>query len=115
MESFLTNSNLAVNLSSMTIRCHSCKSTDFFHSLALAVVRRCVNLSHQFKRLMIDSKRYTVRYRDFSSHLQEECFYASDAFEARVLAMEAIRYLHDHPHAIDLIRCEGKIDSTAFA
>ena len=56
-----------------------------------------------------------MRYRDFSSHLQEECFYASDAFEARVLAMEAIRYLHDHPHAIDLIRCEGKIDSTAFA
>ena len=55
---------------------------------------------------MSDQKRYTVRYRDGSSRRLEACFYASDAFEARVLAMEAVPFIRDHPHAIDLIRCE---------
>lgn len=52
-------------------------------------------------------KRYTVRYRDADSTKRESCHYAHDAFEARVLAMESVRYIHDHPHAIDLIRCES--------
>lgn len=52
-------------------------------------------------------KRYTVRYRDADSTKRESCYYAHDAFEARVLAMESVRYIHDHPHAIDLIRCES--------
>ena len=55
---------------------------------------------------MNDQKRYTVRYRDARSQRIETCYYASDAFEARVLAMEAVPYIKDHPHAIDLIRCE---------
>jgi len=55
---------------------------------------------------MNDHKRYTVRYRDASSQRIEACYYAGDAFEARVLAMEAVPYIRDHPHAIDLIRCE---------
>ncbi len=59
---------------------------------------------------MSDYRRFTVRYRDASSDLQEECYYAADVFEARVLAMEGIRYIHDHPHAIDLIRCEDPAD-----
>ncbi len=58
---------------------------------------------------MPDLKRYTVSYRDATSHRLEECFYAADAYEARVLAMENIRYIHDHPHAIDLIRCEDHV------
>ncbi len=60
-------------------------------------------------------KRFSVRYRNAVSDYQEECFYAGDAFEARVLAMEHIRYLHDHPHAINLIRCEDPIDSFRVA
>lgn len=51
-------------------------------------------------------KRYTVRYRDGRSQRIESCYYAGDAFEARVLAMEAVPYIRNHPHAIDLIRCE---------
>ena len=64
---------------------------------------------------MSNHKRFTVRYRDASSDIQEECFYAGDAFEARVLAMEEIRYIHDHPHAIDLIRCEDQADALRAA
>ncbi|MGC6483448.1 MAG: hypothetical protein ACON4T_07790 [Synechococcus sp.] len=56
---------------------------------------------------MSAQKRYVVRYRDADSSPREGCYYAKDAFEARVLAMEFIRYIHDHPHAIDLIRCEN--------
>ncbi len=56
---------------------------------------------------MPTQKRYTVRYRDSDSTTKESCYYAHDAFEARVLAMEMVRYIHDHPHAIDLIRCES--------
>ena len=55
---------------------------------------------------MNDHKRYTVRYRDASSRPIESCYYAGDAFEARVLAMESVPYIRNHPHAIDLIRCE---------
>ena len=63
---------------------------------------------------MNDQKRYTVRYRDGSSQRIESCYYADDAFEARVLAMEAVPYIRDHPHAIDLIRCEDN-DSGAIS
>ena len=69
----------------------------------------------QVVRPMSNHKRFTVRYRDASSDHQEECFYACDAFEARVLAMEEIRYIHDHPHAIDLIRCEDQADALRAA
>jgi hypothetical protein len=31
------------------------------------------------------------------------------------LAMEEIRYIHDHPHAIDLIRCEDPEDALRAA
>ena len=55
---------------------------------------------------MNDQKRYTVRYLDGSSQRIESCYYAGDAFEARVLAMESVPYIRNHPHAIDLIRCE---------
>ena len=55
---------------------------------------------------MPNKKRYTVRYRDAGSQRVEECLYAGDAFEARVLAMEAIPFIRNHPNAIDLIRCE---------
>ena len=44
---------------------------------------------------MTNHKRYTVRYRDAKSNSRECCYYASDAYEARVLAMESVRYIHD--------------------
>tara|TARA_Y100000589_G_scaffold106251_1_gene100867 strand:- start:96 stop:302 length:207 start_codon:yes stop_codon:yes gene_type:complete len=53
-------------------------------------------------------KRYTVHYRDFDNMRLENCFYACDAYEARTLAMEFNKYIHDHPNRIDLIRCENK-------
>ena len=55
---------------------------------------------------MSNQKRYTVRYRESSWRKIENCYYAGDAFEARILAMEAVPYIKAHPHAIGLIRCE---------
>ena len=51
-------------------------------------------------------KPYTVHYRDFQNLRLENCFYAQDAYEARTLAMEFNKYIHDHPNSSDLIRCE---------
>ncbi len=58
---------------------------------------------------MNNLKPYTVRYRSFDNGRQENCFYASDSYEARMLAMELNQYIHDHPNCIDLIRCEEKL------
>ena len=55
---------------------------------------------------MNDLKRYTVRYRESSWKKIESSFYAGDAFEARILAMEAVPFIRDHPHCIELISCE---------
>ena len=52
-------------------------------------------------------KPYTVHYRDFQNIRLESCFYASDAYEARTLAMEFNKYINEHPNSIDLIRCEN--------
>ena len=52
-------------------------------------------------------KPYTVQYRNFENIRLENCFYACDAYEARTLAMEFNKYIHDHPNCIDLIRCEN--------
>ena len=51
-------------------------------------------------------KPYTVHYRDLQNIRLENCFYASDAYEARTLAMEFNKYINEHPNSIDLIRCE---------
>tara|TARA_Y100001968_G_scaffold256237_1_gene242543 strand:- start:183 stop:380 length:198 start_codon:yes stop_codon:yes gene_type:complete len=52
-------------------------------------------------------KPYTVHYRTCENRRIENCFYALDAFEARMLAMEFNKYIHDHPNSIDLIRLEN--------
>ena len=46
---------------------------------------------------------YTVRHRNASGEKLESCFYASDAFEARLLAMEFNAYIRQHPNSIDSI------------
>ena len=51
-------------------------------------------------------KPYTVHYRNFENIRIENCFYASDAYEARTLAIKFNKYIHDHPNRIDLIKCE---------
>ena len=56
---------------------------------------------------MSSLKPYTVRYRSFDNVKIENCFYASDSYEARLLAMEFNKYIYDHPNCIDLIRCEA--------
>ena len=52
-------------------------------------------------------KPYTVHYRNFENIRIENCFYASDAYEARTLAIKFNKYIHDHPNSIDLIKCEN--------
>ncbi len=52
-------------------------------------------------------KPYTVRYRNFENIRIENCFYASDAYEARTLAIKFNKYIQDHPNCIDLIKCEN--------
>lgn len=46
---------------------------------------------------------YTVRHKTSSGEKLESCFYASDAFEARMLAMEFNTYIRQHPNCIDCI------------
>ena len=75
-------------------------------------IRVIVKLKSKFKDSMNLLKPYTVRYRSFDNGREENCFYASDSFEARMLAMEFNKYIHDHPNCIDLIRCEEKLLST---
>ncbi len=53
-------------------------------------------------------KPYTVHYRNFENIRIENCFYASDAYEARALAIKFNKYIHDHPNSIDLIKCENE-------
>jgi len=52
-------------------------------------------------------KPYTVHYRNFDNIRIENCFYASDAYEARTLAIKFNKYIRDHPNSIDLIKCEN--------
>ena len=46
---------------------------------------------------------YTVRHKASNGEKLESCFYASDAFEARLLAMEFNAYIRQHPNCIDSI------------
>ena len=57
----------------------------------------------------VSLKPYTVHYRNCQNIRLENCFYAFDEFEARTLAMEFNKYIHEHPNSIDLIRCEKYI------
>ena len=60
----------------------------------------------QFKIQLSSLRPYTVHYRDCENQRYENCFYACDAYEARLLAMEFNRYINEHPNCIDLIRRE---------
>ena len=46
---------------------------------------------------------YTVRHKTSNGEKLESCFYATDAFEARLLAMEFNTYIRQHPNCIDSI------------
>ena len=51
-------------------------------------------------------KAYTVFYSDGQSSKHEFCTYAKDSYDARIVAMEMVGYLNEHPNAIDFIRLE---------
>lgn len=50
---------------------------------------------------MADRRPFTVRYRTPDNTTVENCFYASDAFQARLLAIEFNNYIKDHPNRIE--------------
>ena len=52
-------------------------------------------------------KHFTVRYKMSDGSKQEACFYASDAWEARILAMEFYDHIKRWPNSIDLIHEVG--------
>lgn len=48
-------------------------------------------------------KQYNVSYRDIQSGRHNLQTFAKDSFEARIMAMQMVSYLGDHPGAIDSI------------
>ncbi len=50
---------------------------------------------------------YTVGYLDDTRHRQEVCVTAEDSFEARMIAVEDVEYIHNHPHSVYSIFKEG--------
>ena len=52
-------------------------------------------------------KHFTIRYKMSDGSKQEACFYASDAWEARILAMEFYEHIRRWPNSIDLIHEVG--------
>ena len=52
-------------------------------------------------------KHFTIRYKMSDGRKQEACFYASDAWEARILAMEFYEHIRRWPNSIDLIHEVG--------
>ncbi len=54
-------------------------------------------------RFMTMRRPYTVRYRTPDNTTLEDCIYASDAFQARLLAIEFNKYIKEHPNRIDSI------------
>tara|TARA_Y100001968_G_scaffold256362_1_gene242690 strand:+ start:205 stop:369 length:165 start_codon:yes stop_codon:yes gene_type:complete len=51
----------------------------------------------------MEQKSYAVRYRDDQSIYHKIDTFASDSYQAKILAMQKNKYLSDHPHAIDNI------------
>ena len=54
-------------------------------------------------RFMTVRRPYTVRYRTPDNTTLENCIYASDAYQARLLAIEFNNYIKEHPNRIDSI------------
>ena len=53
-------------------------------------------------------KPYTVRFRTPENRILENCFYASDAYQARLLAIEFNHYIKNHPNRIEKIISVGQ-------
>ncbi len=51
-------------------------------------------------------KHYTVCYYDSQHHKQAICAYANDCYEARQVAIESVRFIHEHPNTINHILME---------
>ena len=46
---------------------------------------------------------YTISYHDGERNRCEFCAYANDSYEARQVAIETIKFVNEHPNAIDHI------------
>ena len=60
-------------------------------------------------RPITSCKRYAVSYRDLANKKHELGFYAIDAFEARLLAIEFNKFVREHPNSIDRISLRNKV------
>ena len=52
-------------------------------------------------------KHYTVMYYDSEHHNQNICTYAHDCFEARLIAIETVSFIKEHPNTIKHILMEA--------
>ena len=53
--------------------------------------------------------RYLVSYKDFANRRHELGFYARDAFEAKMLAIEFDHFVREHPNCIDKISLKNVV------
>ena len=64
----------------------------------------CIRDSSELMSTITEGRTpYTVRHKNSNGEKLESCFYASDAYEARLLAMEFNAYIKQHPNCIDSI------------
>ena len=49
---------------------------------------------------------YTVGYYDSQHRKKIICTYAQDSYEARQVAMESVKFIHEHPNTINHILLE---------
>ena len=51
----------------------------------------------------MNCKSYKVQYKDDMSERHSVLAQAKDSYDARLIAMKKVKYLDEHPHAIDRI------------
>lgn len=55
---------------------------------------------------LMENRQYVVRYRDSQSKFHEFSTQARDSYEARLVAIENVDFIHQHPNSIDCITLE---------
>ncbi len=56
----------------------------------------------------MENRNYVVHYRDHQSNNHELRTAAKDSYEAKLKAMEALAFIHNHPNCIDSISIQEK-------
>ncbi len=52
-------------------------------------------------------KHYTIGYYDSEHHKKTICAYAANCYEARLIAIESVRFIYEHPNTIHHILLEN--------